>query len=432
MENTALNLNRISESRHQILFQHGNADGYITIAQKDTQTQTFIQKHYKPEQLVEHLSEFMGENVYYSQNTFYKPQRRIENIRQLRSLYVDVDFYVQNYNKDWILGKLETEFFGESIPEPNLIIFSGRGLVLVWLIDPVPHQALPLWQAVQNYLINQLANIGADRSCSDAARIFRLGGTTNSKNGAQVHVEYRHDYRYTLRDIQHEYLPELTPKITPKKGEKANGRKKVVRLFNSYTLHYARLLDLVKLAELRNYNFPHRRETVCFLYRYWQCCFLNDPREALQQTLEFNSSFAFPLSEREVIKATKSAEKAYEARSNDEANRIAKEKGYPGAGYNISNKRLIEWLDISSEEMQHLKTIIDPKEKRRRNTLAKMKTRRAAGVKPRAEYLQQKQTKANILDEALTLYPSASIRKLVEITGLSKSTIHRLKKELSV
>ena len=244
MENVARKIDSVSASRHQILFQHGNADGYITIAQKDAQSQTFRQWHYKPQELVDHLTDFMGENVYYSQNTFYKPQRRIENIRQLRSLYVDVDFYTMDYNKEWILGKLQAEFYGQSIPEPNMIIFSGRGLVLIWLIDPVPHQALPLWQAVQNYLIKQLATIGADQKCSDAARIFRLGGSTNSKNGAQIHVEYRHDYRYTLRDIQFDYLPDLTPKVSPKKDKKANGRKKIIRLYNSYTLNYARLLTL--------------------------------------------------------------------------------------------------------------------------------------------------------------------------------------------
>ena len=169
---------------------------------------------------------------------------------------------------------------------------------------------------------------------------------------------------------------------------------------------------------------------MCFLYRYWQCCFLNDPAEALQQTLEFNSMFTHPLSVKEVTKATKSAEKAYEARSNDEANRIAREKGYPGAGYNISNKRLIEWLDITPLEMQSLKTIIDGTEKRRRNTLAKREKRRAEGVIPREEYLQQKRTKIDILDEALTINPNASVRELVKLTGIARSTIQRLKAEL--
>lgn len=62
------------------------------------------------------------------------------------------------------------------------------------------------------------------------------------------------------------------------------------------------------------------------------------------------NKFTEPLAEREVVKATKSAEKAWAARSNAEANRIAREKGYSGAGYNITNKKLIQWLGITKED----------------------------------------------------------------------------------
>ena len=109
----------------------------------------------------------------------------------------------------WLLGKLQLEFFGQLIPEPNIIIFSGQGLVLIWLIDPVPYQALPLWQAIQQYLLDQLKEFGGDSRASDAARVFRLDGSVNSKNGEEVHVEYRHNYKYDLRTLQEEYLPVL-------------------------------------------------------------------------------------------------------------------------------------------------------------------------------------------------------------------------------
>ena len=85
----------------------------------------------------------------------------------------------------------------------------------------------------------------------------------------------------------------------------------------------------------------------------------------------------------EVERATRSAEKAWEARNNEEANRIAVEKGYPGAGYNIKNTKLIDWLDITEDEQTHLQTIIGTVEKRRRNTLYQREKRRNQGVKER-------------------------------------------------
>ena len=431
--NTAADL---SKARNHILFHHNpeESDGYITLCKKNRQGH-FRQYHYRPEDLAVHLTEWMGEDVYFSQNTFYKPQRSIETIRQLKSLYVDLDFYIFNYDPEWIIGKLEAEFFRQSVPEPNLIIFSGQGIVLIWLIEPVPYKALPLWQAVQNYLLEQLKPLGGDPKAVDAARVFRIAGSINSKNDAPVHVEYRHDYRHTLRDIQFDYLPELKPYVEKKVIPKKRGRKKkIVHLYNTYTLHHSRLLDIVKLVELRNGDIEGMRETVCFLYRYWACCFTDSPQDALEQTISFNETFYKPLPRKEVEKATKSAEKAWKARSCAKANEIAISKGYPGAGYNISNAKLIKWLDISPEEQQHLLTIIGPKEKRRRKNIRQTETRRNNGIIPREEYLQKEQaktlTKLEQLKQVMLQYPDYSNRKLASEMGVSESYIRKLKKQI--
>lgn len=417
-------------SKDHILFHHEDSKGFITLAKKDPITGRFRQYHYMADELADHLSEWTGENVYFSQNTFYRPRRSIENIKQLKSLYVDLDTYHQALTNSQVIGLLEMDYFRTAIPEPNIIIHSGRGLVLVWLIDPVPSQAMPLWAAVQRYLLDQLKTFGGDSKCVDASRVFRLSGTINSKNGAEVKAEYLHEYRYSLREIQEDYLPELTPKPDKKGVKKLNGRKKVVRFYNLYSLHYARLQDITRLVELRNYDMTDYREITCFLYRYWSCCFDNDPQNALQRTLELNESFTRPLSEREVTQATKSAEKVWAAKGTKEAKEIARKQGYAEAGYNFSNKRLISMLDITREEMPHLTTIIDAVEKRRRKTEA----RRAQGIRPREEYLaaekEKTDAKLDLVRKALQEDPSLSIRKLSTVTGLSKSVVQRLKKQL--
>ncbi|TVZ76020.1 hypothetical protein FB379_14216 [Aeribacillus composti] len=155
------------------------------------------------------------------------------------------------------------------------------------------------------------------------------------------------------------------------------------------------------------------------MYRYWLCCFLNDPEEALKQTLTFNLQFNEPLR-----RSTRSAEKAYYARNNEEANRIAREKGYPGAGYNISNKKLIEWLDITEDEQRHLSTIIDANEKRRRK-----QKRREMGVKSREEYLKEQRNKTDKnlekLRQAIELNPDFSNYKLAKLLGISESYVRK-------
>lgn len=435
---------KLDAARHHILFQHNprNTDGYITIAKKCIQTGRFTQSFFKPDDLADHLTQVMGEDVFFSQNTFYRKARRIETVRQLRSLYVDLDFYIFNYAPEQILYWLEQDFFRTAIPEPNLIIFSGQGIVLIWTIEPAPYMALPLWQAIQNYLIDQLKPLGGDPKAADAARIFRIAGSTSSKNSNEVRVQYRHDYQYTLREIQNNYLPELKPK---EKKAKPGRKKKIVHLFNLYTLHAARLQDLDTLVRIRNGEMPQCREFALFLYRYWSCCFENDPRTALSHTLEFNRTFAHPLSEREAVRATESAQKAYLAKSDKEANERAKAMGYPGAGYRISNAKIISWLSITEEEQQHLKTIIGTKEKNRRKRLAyhanpepkKLAVkayRRKNGMRPMVEYNQEraekKGSKLDQLKRTMEENPHASQRQIAKIMGISEGYVRKLKKQL--
>lgn len=423
--NTAINL---SAAKNHIQFQHSpdNTQGWITLAKKDPHG--FRQYHYLPDELSSHLTQWTGEDIYLSQNTFYKPQRRIDNIKQLRTLYVDLDVYNLGLQPDWVLGKLEFEYFGQVIPEPNAVIFSGRGLVLVWNIEPIPYMAMPLWRAVENYFAEQLKELGADTKATDPARIFRLPGTINSKSNVLVRAQYRHTYRYDIHELQFDYLPELSP--SPKAKAKPGRKPKIIRLFNIQTLHLSRARDISKLVELRNGHVTNYRETICFLYRYFICCWTDDPQRALEDTLDLNSEFSHPLPVREVTMATKSAQKAWEAKSNAQADELAKAMGYPGAGYNLKNTKIIEWLDISPEEQRELSSIISPQEKRRRNAQLKKEQRRAAGAKPREVYLSEAEMKRESIRQAILDNPGLSIRKLADKTGYSKSEIQRVKKTM--
>jgi hypothetical protein len=137
--------------------------------------------------------------------------------------------------------------------------------------------ALPLWNAVQKFFLEKLKEIGADAKSIDAARVYRLSGTINKKNRQASEILVFNEERYVLRDIQELYLPELNDYVK-NPGIKKRGRKsKVVKLFNLYSLHHARLLDLVEIQNFRkgycrdeNGELVEKsqRELMCFLYRY--------------------------------------------------------------------------------------------------------------------------------------------------------------------
>ena len=336
--------NESHSSSKYINIVHGNSEGWITRA--EISNHNYKQWHYKYLQLLE--LKFKEHNVYITLNTFYKTYRRLEYLKELKALFIDLDTYKTGFTKEQILMNLNDNHFKQSIPIPNLIIDSGRGLYLIWLINKVPSMALPLWKAVEEYFYKTLKEFGADRQALDATRILRVPGSINSKTNTEVKIIDEYNYLYDLREIQNEYMPELSEKVSVRRGRP----KKVLFVYRERSLYYARLQDIIKLCELREYDLKGHRELILFLYRYYSCYFTEDIEKALHDTLEVNSMFRQPLNEKEVIRATRSAETVYKDQNKD---------------YKYRNETLINLLEISDIEQKEMKTIISKDEYKRRN-----------------------------------------------------------------
>ena len=322
---------------------HGNSKGWITRSCIDENG--YSQWHYKYKELKE--TDLTEENIYITLNTFFKPYRRLECIKELNALFIDLDYYKTKFTKEQIIMNLEENYFNKTIPATNYILDSGRGLALIWLINKVPSKALPLWKAIEEYLYNKLKEFGADRQALDATRILRVPGSINSKSKTVVSIIDEYDYIYDLREIQKEFLPELKPK------EKKKGRsKKINYIYRERSLYYARIQDITKLCELREYDLKGHREIILFLYRYYLCSFTEDTKKALEDVLELNSMFISPLKENEVIRATRSAEKCYLDKNKE---------------YKYKNETLIDLLEITEYEETQMSTIISKGEYKRRD-----------------------------------------------------------------
>ena len=136
---------------------------------------------------------------------------------------------------------------------------------------------------------------------------------------------------------------------------KKKGRpKKVNYVYRERSLYYARIQDITKLCELREYDLRGHREIILFLYRYYLCSFTEDVQKALEDVLELNSMFRYPLKENEVIRATMSAEKCYLDKNKE---------------YKYKNDTLIELLEITEYEETYMSTIISKREFKRRKNL---------------------------------------------------------------
>jgi hypothetical protein len=136
------------------------------------------------------------EDAFISVNEF-DGWRYVRLLRSLRALYVDLDEQTNVYEVLDVLSAAR-------IPAPGLIVSSGSGLHLYWLLEPLPPQALPVWQRCQDALIRILKPLGADSACRDCTRVLRLVGTKNK--GEDVKALVLDGQRWSLRQIAFEIL----------------------------------------------------------------------------------------------------------------------------------------------------------------------------------------------------------------------------------
>lgn len=367
--------------QQHIIAVHDGDDGYIAFCKIGVDG-AFNQRHYLYDDLIRELELIdidEDENYYFSVNSFYKPERRVENVRQIRALYADIDCHhltprqaaraIKN-----TLQHLNKPDVKKRIPTPSLMVKTGRGLQLYWLIEDLPKNAVPFWQLVQDALSARLAesttnlDVTVD-NVSDIARVLRLSGTQNTKTNTMATLIIQNTKLYRLDGLIADYFPKLSTLGKPrKKNAPARGKSdRVHYIFNLYSLHFARLNDLVKLQEMRKgqADSDECRRRMVFIYRYLSCCYLQDPVRALEDALAFNSTFTTPLPERTVIRETESAEKAYADWLSGEMVNI-NGQAYR-KGYNYKNSTLIRWLGITPEEQREMQTIIGIEEKYRRN-----------------------------------------------------------------
>lgn len=436
----------IANPNGQIKSLHAGSEGFIALFQKKGEytsqdDQEFLdplqsrhgyrdysQYHYKFENIKEPASDWVysnwrTHNSYVSMNTFYTPKRLITNLKEIRNMYVDIDCHNIGKSAEELDYILKESYYGKSIPHPNMIIFSGRGLNLIWYIEPLSGLAVERWGRIQNELYKVLEKFGADKKALDASRIFRLAGSHNMKNGSQVYCVVHHEQRYKFEELVKDYFPKSVKQIRkPSKVDKKVGKWKtkgaVKHMRTERTLLIARINDLDTLVRLRSGKMQGHREYILFLKRYWSLVLRGNQEEALNATLALNNSFAVPLPEREAIGDTKSAERYYES----------------GVPFKTTHALLIKWFGITKDEEKHLSTIISKSEVRQRDTKSRRDKRRAEGVLERSEYEENRQLqKAHRVSELRKLqlkHPDATQKMLAEMLGVSLRTLKNYAAEI--
>src|SRR5690606_30082044 len=121
-------------------------------------------------------------DLYISVNSFKglpeveKPTRRLENLKQIRNIAIDIDQYNKGISISEAIDELNSLIIREIIPEPNLVLTS-RGIQLFYNIEngASPNERLAWWVTyINEQLVSKLKHIGADPKVKDLSRVMRL------------------------------------------------------------------------------------------------------------------------------------------------------------------------------------------------------------------------------------------------------------------
>ena len=330
---------------------------------------------------------------YMSQATFFRPNRRLVNLWHLPLCFVDLDTYRTAYGKlheEPLSLAVRQRLTDVGIPPASLVIHSGRGVYLKWLLkSPLPQAALPRWNAVQRELVSRLVDLGADPKARDASRVLRLVTTCNTRQPDPELRKVRvlwveeadgapllHDFESLAAAV----LPFTRKEAEAIEADKPPGRviqfKRggesvlAARRFSFETLHWDRVTDMRKLRQLRGPIAEDGRETFVFLM-------LNELAKSGQVNAH-NFQYETVALARECdsfIEGSDWSRSTFCTLYRRVQEHMAGQYGRGQGLYRYKNETLIDQLRITPDEERHMKTLISTREKRERDFRNRRETR---------------------------------------------------------
>lgn len=345
-----------------------------------------------------------GTNFYFSMNAF-RARRRIEDLASIGSVFADIDYREiprwASASPDVVLVAILTTLTDEKMPPPSLVLDTGRGLCVVWLHEQLPPAALQRWNRVQDRVCDVLAEYGADRRAKDAARVFRVAGSTHSGADTErryvrllwIQGQYCSPYRFAFDDLANEMLPTCRAAVVGLRAERARRRASGTGTAPSNgnrrdSVSYGEAI-LEDLERLRLYRYPTgilpagTRDAWLFCASValaWTC-----HPDALESEILQTAEVATGWSAREVRRQMGAViRRAYDAAAGRRIQFAGQEVD---PRYRMKASTIVRWLSISPEEQREaqLRLLLDDSVRRERKALRERERRQRSGALSRTD-----------------------------------------------
>lgn len=289
---------------------------------------------------------------YVSRNGFTSRTRASASARQINAFMFDIDVHNEsNVSPADLFGKLMTLVNNNDLAEPTMVVDTGRGLHVYYVLDNSISTRCANGKA-NDKLVSWFKDIesrmaitfeshfcdmdGADVDAAvyDLARVARIPGTYNAKARRYARLLKADGPTPSLAELSKAFIDTLFKPKAPRRR----------RMTNNSTIYIAaqaqRARKIEMLQALRGASCKGTRELMCFLY-YNASAQAYDRKLAAQKTIAFNERFdtPLPLAEvRQAIRSVDSVELTY-----------GPYRGQRGF-YPVSNAKLCNLLNVSADE----------------------------------------------------------------------------------
>lgn len=411
-------------------------------------------------------------NNYLSVSTFRTCSTRSEyNVKEVKRLYLDMDAHDNpiNYDEAKLLSDymLDNWFDGCDLPEPSYIIFSGRGLQVLFTVDGCtnvtewkPYQTAllnscqKLLEELKHHSLSEASIVAVEHDdlkidmLKDASRVHRVPKTTNLKSNVAAKLLYQNeDHVYTLNELNANYeafsdenlVTEEKKKKTQKKTKSEPTERDVdlsgIDMNDKQGIdpHFfeiiektirPRLSDLETLIRLRNEagtDSGYRNNLIAvYIPTLVSCGYKNE--DVVKEAHRVNALFNKPLKQAEVNDWLNSCLKKKEIVSSDGV------RGVSRVYYRFYTNTIIDKLQITPEEQNEMQVLcseaLKKKRSRERQKDIQNANRREVYAQKTAEKRKAKEARNNRIHELSA--DGMSARQIAKTVGVSVGTVSKV------
>ena len=407
-------------------------------------------------------------NNYLSVSTFKNASRRKEwNVKEVKRLYVDMDAHDNPIDLDdaKLLSDymIENWFDDEYLPEPNYVVFSGRGLQVLFTLDGCDN--VSEWKQYQTALLNtcqklleelkhhslsEASVVALEHDLSldmlkDATRVLRVPDTTNLKQNVEAKLLYSdEDHAYTLHELNKTFTAFSSDNLgtieEKKKKPKSEPTERNVDMSNidmddkqvvdpnflkiiESTIK-PRLNDLETLIRIRNEagtKCGYRNNLIAiYIPTLVSCGYKNE--YIIKEAHRINSLFNKQLKRAEVNDWLNSC------LTKKEVVNLGGEKSVMRVYYRFYTNTIIEKLQITKEEQESMRVLcseaLKKKRSRERQKDVQNANRREVYAQKTADKRKAKEARNNRIHELSA--DGMSARQIAKQLGVNASTVSRV------